>query len=130
MAEGALSKVAIKPEQVITKRIDADTFLEQDALRFCVEKSGGCIRQLLRIVNKSLIISRGMKITKEIAERSVNDLGRAMIEQFDSEHLSILKQKQYHTADLKVLDLLFSLAVLKYNGDREINPLIKNYLDE
>ena len=117
-------------KQIITKRIDADTFIDDASLDFCIQKSGGCIRQLLRIVNKSLIISRGMKITKQIAEKSANDLGRAMIEQFDSEHLSIMKQKQYHTADIKVLDLLFSLAVLKYNGDREINPLIKNYLDE
>jgi len=117
-------------KRIITKRIDADTFIDDESLDFCIQKSGGCIRQLLRIVNKSLIISRGMKITKQIAEKSANDLGRAMIEQFDSEHLSIMKQKQYHTADIKVLDLLFSLAVLKYNGDREINPLIKNYLDE
>jgi len=117
-------------KQIITKRIDADTFMEDESLNFCIQKSGGCIRQLLKIVNKSLIISRGMKITKEIAERSVKDLGRAMIEQFDSEHLSILKQKKYHPADPKVLDLLFSLAVLKYNGDRKINPLIKNYLDD
>jgi hypothetical protein len=131
-----LPMIAITPgsmpllKQIVTKRIDAETFLEDAALDFCIQKSGGCIRQLLRIVNKALIISRGMKITKAAAEKSVNELGRSMIEQFDSEHLSILKQKQYHTADLKVLDLLFSLAVLKYNGDREINPLIKEYLDE
>lgn len=117
-------------KQIITKRIDADAFLEDEALDFCIQKSGGCIRQLLRIVNKSLIVGRGVKITKEIAEKGVNELGRAMIEQFDSEHLSLLKQNQYHSADSKVLDLLFSLAVLKYNGGREINPLIKNYIDE
>lgn len=105
-------------------------FIEKESLAFCIQKSGGCIRQLLRIVNKALIISRGAKITKETAEKSVSDLGRSMIELFDSEHLSILKQKQYYTADSKVLDLLFSLAVLKYNGAREINPLIQKYLEE
>ena len=116
--------------QIITKRIDAEMFIEKESLDFCIQKSGGCIRQLLRIVNKALIISRGTKITKETAEKSVSDLGRSMIELFDSEHLSILKQKQYYTADSKVLDLLFSLAVLKYNGAREINPLIQKYLEE
>jgi len=129
-----LPMILIKPnsipllKQVIIKRIDADTFLEQDALDLCVEKSGGCIRQLLRIVNKALTISLGKKITKAIVEKSVYELGRAMMEQCDSEHLSILKQKKYDTADLKVLDLLFSLAVLKYNGEREINPLIRNLI--
>ena len=116
--------------QIVTKRIDAEMFIEKESLDFCIQKSGGCIRQLLRIINKALIISRGTKITKETAEKSVSDLGRSMIEQFDSEHLSILKQKQYYTADFKVLDLLFSLAVLKYNGVREINPLIQRYLEE
>lgn len=117
-------------KEVITKRIDFETFFDRDALDYCVDLSGGCIRQLLRIVNKALIISRGMKITKATAEKSAGELGRTMYEQFDSEHLSILKERQFHTADEKVLDLLFSLAVLKYNGERKINPLIRQYLDE
>ncbi len=116
--------------QIITKRMDKETFFDEGSLEFCIEKSGGCIRQLLRIVNKSLIVGRGAKITKDIARKSVAELGRAMIEQFDSEHLSILKQKKYDTADPKVLDLLFSLAVLKYNGERKINPLIKDFIEE
>lgn len=113
-------------EQIITKRIDVGIFLEQDALTFCVEKSGGCIRQLLRIVNKALTVSLGKKITREIAEKSVYEMSRTMIDQLDSEHLEILKEKKYHTANQKVLELLFSLAVLKYNGEREINPLIEH----
>ncbi|MCP4351903.1 MAG: hypothetical protein GY795_41095 [Desulfobacterales bacterium] len=112
-------------EQIITKRIDADTFLEKDALRLCVEKSGGCIRQLLRIVNKALTISLGKMITRKIAEKSVHQLGRAMADQLDSEHVQIIKEKKYDTADPKVLELMFSLAVLKYNGERKINPLIE-----
>jgi hypothetical protein len=123
-------KSALLLKQVITKRIDAKTFLTQEGLDFCIEKSGGCIRQLIKIVNKALIISRGGVIIKEIAEKSANELGIAMVEQFDSEHLSILKKKKYYTADAKILDLLFSLAVLKYNGDRKINPLIIDYLNE
>jgi chromosomal replication initiation ATPase DnaA len=117
-------------KQIITKRIDAETFIEDEALDFCVQKSGGCIRQLLRIVNRAIIMSRGAKITKDIAQKSAKELGRDMKELFDSEHLAILKGKQYDTARAKVLDLLFSLAVLRYNGYMEINPLITDYFNE
>jgi hypothetical protein len=41
-----------------------------------------------------------------------------------------IKEKKYDPADPKVLDLLFSLAILKYNGNMEINPLITNYFNE
>ncbi len=112
-------------EKIITRRIDRDTFLGEDALRFCVEKSGGCIRQLIRIVNKALTVSLGKRITKEVAEKSVHELSRGILDQLDSEHLKILKERTYDTADSKVLDLLFSLVVLKYNGERRINPLIE-----
>ena len=78
-------------KQIITKRIDAQTFIEDESLEFCILKSGGCIRQLVNIVNKSLTISLGKKITKEIARNSVEYLGRAMIELLDSDHYDILK---------------------------------------
>ncbi len=81
---------------------------------------------MIRIVNKALIVSLGKKITREIAEKSVYEMSRALVDQLDSEHLEILKEKKYYTANQKVLELLFSLAVLKYNGEREINPLIEN----
>ncbi|QTA81977.1 NTP hydrolase p-loop-containing [Desulfonema limicola] len=112
-------------KQIITKRIDENIFLEQDALTFCVKKSGGCIRQLIRILNRALIVGLGKKINREIAEKSVYELSRSMMDKLDSEHLGILKEKKFDTADQKVLDLLFSLVVLKYNGDRKINPLIE-----
>ena len=117
-------------KQIITKRIDAQIFIEDEALEFCILKSGGCIRQLLNIVNKSLTISLGTKITKEIAQKSVEELGRAMIELLDSAHYNILKKKEYERSDQKVLELLFSLAILKYNGERKINPLITGYFSE
>jgi hypothetical protein len=132
----SLPMIEIKEEsmpllkQIITKRIDAETFIEDGALDFCVQKSGGCIRQLLKIVNRAIIMSRGAKITKDIAQKSAKELGRDMKELFDSEHLAILKQKKYDPANPKVLDLLFSLAVLKYNGNMKINPLITDYFNE
>lgn len=76
-------------------------------------------------MNKALTVSLGKRITKEIAEKSVHELSRGMLDQLDSEHLRILRERTFNTADSKVLDLLFSLIVLKYNGERRINPLIE-----
>jgi len=110
--------------QVITRRIDPETFLEADALEYIVRMSGGCPRQLLRIVNRSLTIGAGRKIDRELAEKACLRLGGEMLDQLDSEHRDILLKGEFNTADVKVKELLFSLAVIKYNGDRAINPLI------
>lgn len=115
-------------KQIISKRIDVDRFIEDDALSLCVNKSGGCIRQLIRIVNRAMIIALGGKIKIEIAEKSIHALGEEMKNLLKSEHIDILKQKKFNTADAPVLDLLFSLAVLKYNGVRGINPLLEELI--
>lgn len=113
-------------EKIITTRIDADTFIGPDALQFCVEKSGGCIRQLIRIVNKALNISLGEKITPEIARDAASEISRSMMDILDSEHREILRARKFDTADEKLLELLFELVILKYNGERKINPLIED----
>ena len=111
-----------------TKRIDETTFFDEGVLDKCIEKSGGCPRQLLRIVNKSLIESLGNKITLEKLNKALNKLGNDLKNPLDSEHLKVINNKTYNTADTKCLDLLFSLAILKYNGDYEINPLLADVL--
>lgn len=80
-------------------------------------------------MNRSLIISRGEKITIETAEKSVMELGRSKLDLLDTEHIEILTKGNFNTADQKALDLLFSLAVFKYNGERKINPLIIDLLE-
>jgi hypothetical protein len=115
-------------KQIISKRIDLDKFIDDDALSLCVDKSGGCIRQLIRIVNRAMIIALGGKIKIGIAEKSIHALGEEMKNLLKSEHIDILKQKKYDTADAPVLDLLFSLAVLKYNGVRGVNPLLEELI--
>ncbi len=114
--------------EVVTKRIDKDCFLEEGVLEYCVKMSGGCIRQLLKIVNKSLLTSLGKKVTMAHAEKAVGELGRQMMEQMTSDHIKQIKSGDYTAADRVVLDLLFSLAILKYNGERKVNPLIAPYL--
>lgn len=115
--------------QVITRRLDEQRFFDADVLGFCVEQSGGCPRQLLRIVNKAIVRSRGERITDAIAREVCHQLGQEMWDKLDSAHRELLRNKSYASADRKALDLLFSLAVLKYNGSREVNPLLLEFVD-
>ena len=115
--------------EVISKRIKIDKLMTTEALDLCVKKSGGCIRQLIRIVNTSISMALGAKVTQEIAERSIKKLGHDMKDTLTSAHLEVLKDKKYETADAIVLELLLSLVVLKYNGDRGVNPLLEGLLD-
>ena len=117
-------------EQIITRRIDRATFFSRDALNRCVMKSGGCPRQLLRIVNKALVMGRGSVITPDSVEKACHQLGQEMFDRLDSDHIKILNERTYMNADKKSLDLLFSLAVLKYNGVREINPLLLEFISD
>ncbi len=114
---------------IIGKRLDAGVFFAPGALAYCVEKSGGCPRQLLRIVNRAIVQRRGERIAPGDAEKACHFLGQEMWDKLDSDHRKILLDKTYETADRKSLDLLFSLAVLKYNGRREINPLLLPFVD-
>jgi hypothetical protein len=114
--------------EIVTRRIDSSSFFGDGVLDYCVSSSGGCPRQLLRIVNRAILKSRGKRIEIEMAERACSELAQSMIELLDSEHYEILRKKAFDRSDPKVLELLFSLVVLKYNGHREINPLISNRL--
>jgi len=115
--------------EVVGRRVDARVFFTQDALTLCVKKSGGCPRQLLRIVNRSIVQRRGEAIAPEDAEKACTYLGQEMWDKLDNDHRQILLEKNFMSADKKCLDLLFSLAVLKYNGRREINPLLAPFVD-
>jgi hypothetical protein len=114
---------------IIGRRLDPDLFFAPEALEFCVEKSGGCPRQLLRIVNRAIVQRRGERITPADADKACHFLGQEMWDKLDSDHRTILQNRTYETADRKSLDLLFSLAVLKYNGRREINPLLLPFVN-
>jgi len=117
-------------EEIITKRIDSSRFIEKKALRFCVEKSGGCIRQLLRLVNRALIISLGKKISMDDAKKSAYFIGKSMYDLLDYKHIKILQSGRFMTADRKIKDLLFSLVILDYhNSERIINPLLLDWIE-
>lgn len=114
--------------QIITRRIDESTFFTSAALKHAVDMSGGCPRQLLKVVNMSLTNSTGNKITKSHVETAVAKQGQLMRDALTTDAFEVLRSKDWDGADAVVLDLLLSLALLKYNGKRKINPMLKPFI--
>ncbi|MDR6563850.1 MULTISPECIES: hypothetical protein [unclassified Arcicella] len=118
--------------EIITKRIDFDTFFEdRDALSRCIHYSGGCIRQLFRIVNVAIRKTRGKKkIDVTIVEEVVDEIGNTMRESINKSYIEILKKGDFEPAEAKVKEMLYGLLLLKYNGIKsiKINPILEKYL--
>lgn len=116
-----------KMKEIIGNRIHLPTFIEDEALDRCIHYSGGCIRQLFQVVNTALRKSLGSKIQIEHVDKAVKELGQDLWEYLDSNHLEALKATNYLPADKLIGELLYMLILLKYNGNIEINPLLKDY---
>lgn len=120
-------------EQIVTKRVSKDAFFEQDALDCMIDKSGGCPRQLLLLAQRALVKTRGKKITLPVAEAAVREFGRTLYEELNEKHLERIRQSgdngdNYPTGEFEVQQLLYSLALLKYNGNIYINPALKPFV--
>jgi hypothetical protein len=118
--------------EIITKRIDKYTFFEnKESLEKCIDYSGGCIRQLFRIVNVAIRKTRGVhKISSKIVEEVVDEIGNTMRESIDKSYVEILKNGDFEPAEAKVKEMLYGLLLLKYNGKSsiKINPILEKYL--
>jgi hypothetical protein len=119
-------------EQIVTKRVSKDVFFEQDALNYMIDHSGGCPQQMLLLVQRAIVKTRGKKITRLTAEAVVREFGRRLYEELNEKHLELIRQGgdkgEYLTGEFEVQQLLFSLALLKYNGDIYINPALKPFV--
>lgn len=119
---------------IITKRIDFATFFEnREALNACIHFSGGCIRQLFRVVNATIRKTRGeKKITTEIVDIVVKEIGNTMRESIDKTYIEVLKMGNYEPADAKVKEMLYGLLLLKYNGIHsiKINPILGKFMQD
>ncbi|MEL7147028.1 MAG: hypothetical protein AAFO69_11715 [Bacteroidota bacterium] len=120
-----------KLKEIITKRIDQSTFLEEGAFGFLIEKSGGCIRQLLILINRAIVIGFGEKIDMANAQVAVKDMGNRMSEGIRTEHIELIKSNKFNTGDNLVRELLYGLVLLKYNGADSIrlNPVLNGLLN-
>lgn len=115
-------------KEIIRRRIDEPTFFEEGVLDECVRYSGGCVRQLLQIVNAVIRRTRGQKADMEAARQAIRELGRRMFELLDNQHLTILNSGNYQTGEAKVREMLFQLVLLKYDDDLTPNPLLEPFV--
>ncbi len=138
-------------KEIVEKRMDLALFESPELLEFLIEKSGGCIRDLFRLI-------------AEAAEHTI-DYGREIINEVDCHNsLSSLKREYYNTiADNyrngvrievetyyktlvgvakdstkrvdnteEILDLRQNLCILGYNGEGwcDVHPIVKEILIE
>ncbi len=118
--------------EIITKRVDKDVFLEDEALKHLVRKSGGSPRQLLQVFEKSLFRSRGAKVTLDIAQRATTELGKKTWEDLSPQEIALLQRvkqgdNRWERTDTH-LELLDELVLMKYNGSVAVNPLLDEFL--
>ncbi len=121
-------------KQIITKRIPEKRFFDEKVLDFCVEKSGGVVRELTKIVNTAIMYARGNKITMDIAQKTAKIMGKRMDEKLTTKQYNFLQKykngeiKRIRVADKEAGELIYSLVLLKYNGDIKIHPLIYDFI--
>lgn len=115
--------------QIITKRADVESFFEPDALDYIVEMSGGSLRQLLRLANQALLFSRGKKVNVERAKKVVAKEGDKLYHALSPDQKKMLKSGNWRDnwshPDASLM--LYAMALLKYNGNAKVNPLLKSY---
>ncbi len=119
-------------KEIVRKRIDEPTFFEADVLDACVLQSGGCARQLLRIVHQVIIKARGNRATLAQADAVFHALGSELRQVLDERHVAALHGglDKLELGNEAVRDMLLRLVVLKYNGHLQLNPLLRPFFLE
>jgi len=116
-------------EKLVFNRIDK-SLIAKEAMPLFIEKSGGCPRILLKLINRAIVNALGQKVTLEIAEEVVILEGNERWRALTGKHKEILRTGNFDSADKEVFELLQSLNLLEYNGlkpERKINPLISRF---
>ena len=123
-----LEKGAHTFSKIITQRVDA-TLFGPGVLDQIVQLSGGSLRQLLRIANQCLL-----RTDDSVSEKILLETGKSLtverVRPLTAKHREILEKRNFKDVSPELLELLFALNVMEYNGDditRKINPLLENY---
>jgi hypothetical protein len=120
-----------KFKEIVSRRIAESTFFEPGMLDCAARKSGGSIRIFLEIVHRLLVTSHFEKIGRETMLEVLKELGLRYFRRLDGQHKAILKESKgdYDFGDIKVKEMLFSLALIVQNGKAIINPLLVPYIE-
>lgn len=118
--------------QIISKRLDDATFFDNGVLDYLVTQSGGCPRQLVLLVNRAIVQGLGNKISMNIAEKAVHEEGRRLRDRLSNQQIEKIKEavatNNFDVADKDILTMLLELVLLKYNGEKSLNPILQEFI--
>jgi hypothetical protein len=138
-------------KKIVEKRMNMDLFENPKSLNLLIEKSGGCIRDLFRLIAdaaESAIDDARAKISKEDCESSIASLkkdysatiadnffgGKKIeVESYFNALVEVAKSSNKNITNTEeVLDLRQNLCILGYNGEGwcDVHPIVKIILKE
>lgn len=112
--------------KVVTSRADPALF-QSGVLNQIVQMSGGSPRQLLQLANQCLLDSDENTVSLDSAKYTFNRMTIDRVRRLTEAHRNILEEQDFQNISPELLDLLFSVNVMEYNGDnieRRLNPLL------
>lgn len=127
-------------KQIVCKRMNLD-LIDNAALEYMIMKSGGAIRDLFSMLTDAAIL----ELTKEcprpitledadiVAKRLKSTYERFIISAAQFEHLvQVYNDPQPENTDEVLSELLKTLAVIEYNGERwcGVHPVLVDFLKE
>lgn len=112
-------------KRLLARRIDTSVvFADEDALRHAIIQSGGCVRDLFRIVTTGVLNKRGLGLTRadvdEVVKEFASNLerllqGRGFLR--DLHHVTKTGSFPENFDDDTKQWLLYQLVVVEYNGE-------------
>lgn len=106
---------------LVLKRMPLRCFDDRETVRLLVQKSGGHVRDLLRLIRACFSLLDGDQITRTVAEQAVQEVAseyRRLVQQSDWADLVAIDQSQGEEKDRTEarLRLLYDLVLLEYNS--------------
>ena len=118
--------------ELVLRRVDPQ-LMEEGVLDRLIEFSGGCPRQLLKLVHSGFRLAAGGMVTMVHVDKAVRYEAIERMRTITLEHKKVLHAREFEFVSPVVRELLQSLNVLEYNGDRidrKINPLIEEFFPQ
>ncbi|RMG58813.1 MAG: hypothetical protein D6722_23145 [Bacteroidetes bacterium] len=117
--------------EIISRRVDPALF-EAGVLEDMVRMSGGCPRQLLHLAHQAIVEALGQPVSLATAATTYRKLGYDRWMTLTKTDKEIIRSGEFDDADPAILELLFTLQLFEYNGDRrerKLNPLLQPFFE-
>lgn len=137
-------------KEIISKRANESLFESEDVIKFLIGKSGGSIRTVFTLIREAMLDAE-MKYSKdnmvpeteriismENAQYAYRKHKSGIEKVIRRDQLPLLKEVAGNKSpiidkeNVMVMDLLMSLVIIEYNGERwcDLNPAVRDYLVE